>query len=71
LGLTHRVGATVIHNQATYSDALGTIICLLGETKGIDFLRKYPGTQARIGYLDAENKKHYIATPLFPEPIKD
>lgn len=71
LGLTHRVGATVIHNQATYSDALGTIICLLGEKKGIDFLKRYPGTQARIGYLDVENKKHYIATPLFPEPLNE
>ncbi len=71
LGLTHRIGATVVHRHASYSDALGTIICLLGEKKGIDFLRKYPGTHARIGYLDTENNKHYIATPLFPEPIKD
>lgn len=71
LGLTHRVGATVIHRRATYSDALGTIICLLGEEKGINFLKKYPDAQARIGYLDAEDKKHYIATPLFPEPIND
>jgi len=50
---------------------LGTIICLLGEKKGIDFLKRYPGAEARIGYLDVETKKHYITTPLFPEPLND
>ena len=71
LGITHRIGATVTHSQAIYSDALGTIICLLGEKKGIDFLKRYPGAEARVGYLDVETKKHYITTPLFPEPLND
>ncbi|MGI6347039.1 MAG: FAD:protein FMN transferase [Limisphaerales bacterium] len=71
LGLTQRIGATVMHKQATYSDALGTVLCLMGEKKGMSFLKKHSGAVGRIGYLDSSGEKHYVATPLFPKPLDD
>lgn len=68
LGLTHRIGATVICPQATYSDALATIVCIKGEEKAIPFLKKYPRAQARIVYMDAQGDKQYLNSIGFPQP---
>jgi len=70
LGLTHRIGATVIHTNATYSDAFATIVCLKGNKSGMNFINNHSPAQVRIGYLDNNGNRKYSCSKKFPTPSK-
>ena len=70
LGLTRRSGATVIHSQAAYSDALATLACILEPEEAIQFLKKHDA-KLRLIYIDSDNKKQILTTSNFPEALSD
>lgn len=57
LGLTERIGVTVIADRATWSDALATAASVLGKEKGLDFINRWPNASARIVYLEGNHQK--------------
>ncbi|MBO7392092.1 MAG: FAD:protein FMN transferase [Verrucomicrobia bacterium] len=69
--LTHRVGCTIIHKHAVYSDALATIACIKGEKEALRFLKKkYPEAKVRMAWIDGSEQKHYFTAPNFPKPLE-
>ena len=70
LGLTRRSGATVIHSQAAYCDALATLACILEPEEAIQFLKKH-NAKLRLIYIDSDNKKQILTTSNFPEALSD
>ena len=70
LGLTRRSGATVIHSQAAYCDALATLACILEPEEAIQFLKKH-NAKLRLIYIDSDNKKQILTTSNFPVALSD
>lgn len=52
LGLTRRIGATVIAADGMTADALDTAVCVLGPERGLELIERTPGAAARITTID-------------------
>ncbi|HEX5243728.1 MAG TPA: FAD:protein FMN transferase [Tepidisphaeraceae bacterium] len=52
LGLTHRIGVSVIARSAFTTDWAATAVCILGPEKGIAMIEKIPHAAARITTLE-------------------
>ena len=59
LGLTRRIGATVICPDGMTADALDTAVCVLGPEKGIELIERTPGTAGRITTIEGGAVKVY------------
>jgi FAD:protein FMN transferase len=59
LGLTHRIGATVISPDGMTADALDTAVCVLGPQKGLELVERTPGAAARITTIEGGEVKLY------------
>ena len=54
LGLTRRIGATVICPDGMTADALDTAVCVLGPQKGIELIEQTPGAAGRITTIEGD-----------------
>ena len=54
LGLTRRIGATVICPDGMTADALDTAVCVLGPEKGLELVEQTPGAAARITTIEGD-----------------
>ena len=52
LGLTRRIGATVIAADGMTADALDTAVCVLGPEKGLELIERIQGAAARITTIE-------------------
>ena len=59
LGLTRRIGATVIAPDGMTADALDTAVCVLGPEKGLELIERTPGAAGRITTIDGDEVKVY------------
>jgi thiamine biosynthesis lipoprotein len=59
LGLTRRIGATVISPDGMTADALDTAVCVLGTEKGIELIDQTPGAAGRITTIEGDEVKLY------------
>jgi thiamine biosynthesis lipoprotein len=59
LGLTRRIGATVISADGMTADALDTAVCVLGPEKGIELIDRTPGAAGRITAIEGDAVKVY------------
>lgn len=48
IGLTNQIQVSVISRSAIHTDALSTTVCVMGEERGFEFIKKYPQTVAMI-----------------------
>jgi thiamine biosynthesis lipoprotein len=64
LGLTNRIGVTIVAPNATLSDSLDTTISVLGANRGLKLVESLPGVSALIVLLDGSEKK-VIESPKF------
>lgn len=48
LGLTERIGVTIVARTAVESDSLATAACVLGARKGLECVEKHPGAAALV-----------------------
>jgi thiamine biosynthesis lipoprotein len=60
-GLTSQIGVTIIAPTGTLSDGLATAVCVIGVTRGLKLLQRYPGVSALI----ASAGKIQAATGVF------
>jgi thiamine biosynthesis lipoprotein len=61
LGLTHRIGVTLIAPTDLIADGYDTAICVLGVEKGLKLVESLPGVSARITTLEGEQTKVYTS----------
>ena len=61
LGLTNRIQASVIAPDATTTDAAATAVCVLGVSRGLNFVDALPGASALILTKDGELKQSYTS----------
>jgi thiamine biosynthesis lipoprotein len=54
LGLTRRIGATVVCPDGMTADALDTAVCVLGPEKGIELIDNTPGAAGRITTIEGD-----------------
>jgi thiamine biosynthesis lipoprotein len=59
LGLTRRIGATVIAADGMTADALDTAVCVLGPVKGLELIEQTPGAAGRITTIEGDQVKVY------------
>jgi len=59
LGLTGRIGATVICADGMTADALDTAVCVLGPERGIELIDNTPGAAGRITTIDGDRVTVY------------
>lgn len=59
LGLTRRIGATVVAPDGMTADALDTAVCVLGPQEGLELVERTPGAAARITTLDGDRVTVY------------
>ncbi len=59
VGMTNRIGATIIAPRATTTDQLDTTVSLMGVKRGLALVDKLPGVSALIVTLDGDKKKIY------------
>jgi thiamine biosynthesis lipoprotein len=57
LGLTRRIGATVISPDGMTADALDTAVCVLAPQKGIELIESTPQAAGRITTIEGEQVK--------------
>lgn len=57
LGLTHRIGVTVIAPNATLSDSLDTTLSVLGAERGMKLVESWPGVSALFVLLEGAEKR--------------
>ena len=62
LGLTRRIGATVICPDGMSADALDTAVCVLGPEKGLELVEQTPGAAARITTIEGDQVTVYEST---------
>lgn len=65
LGLTERVGASVIAPDATTSDSLATAVVLLGPKEGLQFIRNRRGIECQIVVL-RDGRETFLRSDGFP-----
>jgi thiamine biosynthesis lipoprotein len=69
LGLTRRIGSTVIAPNDLTADWMATAVCVLGPEKGMELIEKTPGVAARITTLEGEqaqvakSKRYFEQSP--------
>ena len=56
IGLTERIGVTVIAPDATTSDSYATAVSVLGAEKGMEFIERHEGVECLIIRLDGDRK---------------
>jgi thiamine biosynthesis lipoprotein len=71
LGLTHRIGTTVIARNATTTDTLDTTLCILGLSDGIRLLKQYPGSSALIVELTEQGTIKETTTPAMRKMLDE
>ena len=59
LGLTHRIGATVICPDGMTADSLDTAVCVTGPEKGIELIERTAGAAGRITTIEGDEVKVY------------
>jgi FAD:protein FMN transferase len=59
LGLTRRIGATVICPDGMTADALDTAVCVLGPEKGVELIERTPGAAGRVTTIEGNEVKVY------------
>jgi thiamine biosynthesis lipoprotein len=59
LGLTRRIGATVISPDGMTADALDTAVCVLGPEKGVELIEHTPGAAGRITTIEGDRVNVY------------
>jgi thiamine biosynthesis lipoprotein len=59
LGLTRRIGATVICTDGMTADALDTAVCVMGPEKGLELIERTPGAAGRITTIEGDEVKVY------------
>lgn len=64
LGLTRRIGATVIAPDGMTADALDTAVCVLGPDKGLELIERTPGAAGRITTIQGNEVKVYESSRL-------
>jgi thiamine biosynthesis lipoprotein len=57
LGLTNRIQATVIARDATTTDALATALSVLGVSRGLNAVARFPGASARISEVTPQGAR--------------
>ncbi len=62
LGLTGRIGVTILAPDATTSDALATGVSVMGVTRGLALVEELPGIAALIVTVDDHGKKNFEST---------
>lgn len=67
LGLTERIGASVIAPDATTSDSFATAVVLLGTEKGLHFIRNQRGIECQIVVL-RDGGEVFLRSDGFPSP---
>ncbi len=67
LGLTERVGASVIAPDATTSDSHSTAVVLLGPKEGLQFIRNRRGIECQIVVL-RDGRETFLRSDGFPLP---
>jgi thiamine biosynthesis lipoprotein len=67
LGLTERIGASVIAPDATTSDSFATAVVLLGTEKGLQFIRNQRGIECQIVVL-RDGREAFLRSDGFPLP---
>lgn len=67
LGLTERIGASVIAPDATTSDSHATAVVLLGTEKGLQFIRNQRGIECQIVVLRG-GREAFLRSDGFPLP---
>ncbi len=67
LGLTERIGASVIAPDATTSDSYATAVVLLGVKEGLQFIWNKRGIECQI-VLMHEGKEVFLRSDGFPSP---
>jgi thiamine biosynthesis lipoprotein len=59
LGLTRRIGATVISPDGMTADALDTAVCVLGPQKGNELVERTPGAAAMITTIEGDEVRTF------------
>jgi thiamine biosynthesis lipoprotein len=59
LGLTHRIGATVICTDGVNADWLSKPLCILGPEQGMSIIESTPGAAARVVTIEGDETKVY------------
>lgn len=67
LGLTERIGASVIASDATTSDSHATAVALLGPKEGLQFIRNHRGIECQIVVL-RDGHEAFLRSDGFPLP---
>ena len=67
LGLTERIGASVIASDATTSDSHATAVTLLGPKEGLQFIRNQRGIECQIVVL-RDGHEAFLRSDGFPLP---
>jgi len=65
VGLTHRIGVTVVASNATITDALATAVSVMGARRGLELIEKLPDVAALIVELDAAGGKRLVESSRF------
>ncbi len=63
LGLTTPTQASVIAGNGTLADAAATVLCMLDPAAGLELLKKYPGTEARVVRVGPDGRAVVATTP--------
>jgi thiamine biosynthesis lipoprotein len=69
LGLTDRIGVTIIAPTATASDSLATAVSVLGSRRGPVYVASQPHIASRIVYLTPNGPQRIISSH-FPRPAQ-
>jgi len=66
VGLKHRSSVAVLAADCTTADALATTVSVLGPEKGMELLKAFPGSSARILWQDEHGETHLQQSANFP-----
>jgi thiamine biosynthesis lipoprotein len=67
VGLKHRSSVTVIAADCTTADALATAISVLGPEKGLELVKAFPRSSARILWQDEQGETQQTQSADFPK----
>lgn len=65
MGLTHRIGVTVVARDATTTDSLDTTVSVLGVERGMKLVESWPGVSALIVTLGDKGEKTLTESKRF------
>jgi thiamine biosynthesis lipoprotein len=65
IGLTNRLGVTVVARDAATTDALATAVSVLGAARGLALIERQPRAAALIVQLDAAGGKKLVESSRF------